>query len=91
MLVLVVYDIADDKRRLNLANFLEGYGRRVQESVFECFMSLDEMRKLHKRVQKKVDLSVDNVRFYWISAEAVERVLTIGSPVPTEPPGFYIL
>jgi CRISPR-associated protein Cas2 len=35
MLVVVVYDIADDKRRLKLANFLEGYGRRVQESAFE--------------------------------------------------------
>jgi CRISPR-associated protein Cas2 len=38
MLVLVVYDIADDRRRLKLANFLEGHGRRVQESVFECFI-----------------------------------------------------
>ncbi|MGP1372035.1 MAG: CRISPR-associated endonuclease Cas2, partial [Almyronema sp.] len=39
MLVLVVYDIPDDKRRTKLATFLEGYGRRVQYSVFECFMS----------------------------------------------------
>jgi CRISPR-associated protein Cas2 len=91
MLVLVVYDIADDKRRLKLSNFLEGYGRRVQESVFECFMTLDEMRKLHSRVLKKVEPSLDNVRFYWISSEAMERVLTIGSALPAEPPGFYIL
>jgi CRISPR-associated protein Cas2 len=91
MLVLVVYDIADDKRRLKLSNFLEGYGRRVQESVFECFMTLDEMRKLHGRVLKKVEPSLDNVRFYWIAPEAVGRVLTIGSAVPVEPPGFYIL
>jgi CRISPR-associated protein Cas2 len=91
MLVLVVYDIADDKRRLKLSNFLEGYGRRVQESVFECFMTLDEMRKLHNRVTKKVEPSLDNVRFYWISPEAVGRVMTIGSALPVEPPGFYIL
>ncbi|MFE4108590.1 CRISPR-associated endonuclease Cas2, partial [Almyronema epifaneia] len=44
MLVLVVYDIPDDKRRTKLATFLEGYGRRVQYSVFECFMSLEKMK-----------------------------------------------
>lgn len=51
MLVLVVYDIADDRRRTGLSDFLEGYGRRVQESVFECFLSLNEMQKLHHKDQ----------------------------------------
>ena len=44
MLVLVVYDIADDRRRGKLSDFLEGYGRRVQESVFECFIGLAQMQ-----------------------------------------------
>jgi len=39
MLVLVTYDISDNKRRTKLATFLEGYGRRVQKSVFECFLT----------------------------------------------------
>jgi CRISPR-associated protein Cas2 len=91
MLVLIVYDIADDKRRLKLATFLEGYGRRVQESVFECFLSLDEMKKLHGRVLKRVKPEVDNVRFYWVPVDAVARTLTIGSKVPEPPPDFYIL
>ena len=82
MLVLVVYDIPDDKRRLKLSNVLEGYGRRVQYSVFECFISLDEMRKLHRKVKKQVKPAEDNVRFYWLSQEAASRVLTIGSPPP---------
>ncbi|HHP7244558.1 MAG TPA: CRISPR-associated endonuclease Cas2, partial [Elainellaceae cyanobacterium] len=38
MLVLVVYDIANNRRRQKLSKLLEGYGRRVQESVFECFL-----------------------------------------------------
>ena len=49
MLVLIVYDIPDNKRRTKLSKFLEGYGRRVQKSVFECFISLDEMRKLYEK------------------------------------------
>ena len=49
MLVLVTYDIPDNKRRQKLADFLERYGRRVQKSVFECFIGLGEMSKLHGR------------------------------------------
>lgn len=91
MLVVVVYDIPDDNRRLKLSNFLEGYGRRMQYSVFECFLSLGEMRQLHQKVKRWVKPPEDNVRFYWISEEAVSRVLTIGSPPPESPPSIYIV
>jgi CRISPR-associated protein Cas2 len=91
MLVLVVYDVPDDKRRLHLANFLEGYGRRVQESVFECFLDLEEMQLLYEKAQKQVKLSEDNIRFYWIPADALARTLTIGSEPPQAPPKCYII
>ncbi|NJM99540.1 MAG: CRISPR-associated endonuclease Cas2 [Phormidesmis sp. RL_2_1] len=91
MLVVVVYDVPDDKRRTKLATFLEGYGRRVQYSVFECFLSLAEMRKLHQQVAKRVKAAEDNVRFYWISEEALTQVLTIGSEPPDEPPDTYVV
>ncbi len=91
MLVLVVYDIPNDKRRNKLATFLEGYGRRVQYSVFECFLDLAEMRKLHQQVAKRVAESEDNVRFYWITTDALSQVLTIGSDGPKPPPDTYIV
>ncbi|NJL02200.1 MAG: CRISPR-associated endonuclease Cas2 [Spirulinaceae cyanobacterium SM2_1_0] len=91
MLVLVIYDIPDDRRRTKLATFLEGYGRRVQYSAFECFLSLDEMRQLYAALAKRVNLEEDNVRLYWLSREAVARVLTLGSPPPEPPPTHYII
>jgi CRISPR-associated protein Cas2 len=91
MLVVVVYDIPDDKRRLKLSNFLEGYGRRVQKSVFECFISLAEMKKLHDQIQRRVKPAEDNVRLYWIAADALPRTLTIGSTPPEPPPPAYIV
>ncbi|GAA6622115.1 CRISPR-associated endonuclease Cas2 [Scytonema sp. NUACC26] len=91
MLVLVVYDIPNDKRRTKLSNFLEGYGRRVQFSVFECFLSLEEMRELYEKVKKLVKPVEDNVRFYWISQEAVSRVLTLGGERPEPPPKYYVI
>ena len=36
MLYLITYDIADDRRREDVATLLSGYGPRVQLSVFEC-------------------------------------------------------
>ena len=91
MLLLVVYDIADDKRRVKLANFLEGHGRRVQESVFECFLSLPEVKKLFEQVKRRVKAQEDNVRFYWIPSDALPKTLTIGSPLPGKPPSAYII
>lgn len=83
-------NIPDDKCRLRLANFLEGYGRRVQYSVFECFMDMEEMQELHKKVEKLINPVEDNVRFYWLTPEAVKNSLTLGSPPPQEPPNLYI-
>ncbi|MGI0493507.1 CRISPR-associated endonuclease Cas2 [Alkalinema pantanalense CENA528] len=74
-----------------MAKFLEGYGRRVQYSVFECFLSLDEMRLLYDKVRWRVKEGEDNVRFYWIPKDAVARTLTLGSPPPEEPPKVYII
>ena len=91
MLTLVVYDIADNRRRTKLAQLLEGYGRRVQESVFECFLSLEEMQKLHHKVHGRVNLKEDNVRFYWIPPKALTKSLAIGSDPPEPPPQVYFL
>ncbi|NJK40061.1 MAG: CRISPR-associated endonuclease Cas2 [Oscillatoriales cyanobacterium RM2_1_1] len=90
-MVIIAYDIPNDKRRTKLAKFLEGYGRRVQYSVFECFISLDEMRILNEKVKKLVKEKEDNVRFYWITNDSLPLVLTIGSQQPESPPQFYVL
>jgi CRISPR-associated protein Cas2 len=91
MLVLVTYDVVDNKRRTKLATYLEGYGRRVQKSVFECFMGLSEMQKLQAQLLRRVQLPEDDVRMYWINADAMPRTLTLGSAPPEEPPKAYII
>lgn len=91
MLVLVIYDIPDNRRRTKLATFLEGYGRQVQKSAFECFLDLYEMKKLHQAVQRRVKPEEDDVRFYWIAADAMPRTLTICSDAPQPPPDVYIV
>ncbi len=43
---LVCYDIRDEKRLRKVANLLEGYGERVQYSVFRCRMTQREEERL---------------------------------------------
>lgn len=91
MLVLVVYDSPDDRRRTKLATFLEGYGRRVQKSVFECYLTLVEMAALHQQLERRVVPDEDDVRLYWVPVDAVPRTLTIGSLPPGPPPESYVI
>jgi CRISPR-associated protein Cas2 len=43
---LVSYDVRDPKRLRKCAKIMEGYGQRVQYSVFRCWMSKREMERL---------------------------------------------
>ncbi|MEH2371820.1 CRISPR-associated endonuclease Cas2 [Nostoc sp.] len=91
-LYVVVYDIPCDKRRKKVSDLLEGYGQRVQYSVFECRLSADKYKELRRRLQKIVKLAEDNLRFYPLSRHTLEQVECwgVGPPV-TEFPGSLII
>jgi len=85
-LYVVTYDIANDNRRVKVANILKSYGERVQLSVFECWLSGSEFGRLKDKVRQQIELSVDSVRFYRPKGE----VFVLGAgPVPQEPE-FYL-
>lgn len=44
---LVSYDVRDAKRLRRVAKKLEGYGGRVQYSVFRCRLDRETLEKLH--------------------------------------------
>lgn len=56
VLYVVTYDIPSDKRRQKVAKLLEGYGRRVQYSVFECLLSEVKYEELQKRLWPELRL-----------------------------------
>jgi CRISPR-associated protein Cas2 len=88
---VVAYDIPDDKRRKKVADLLEGYGKRVQYSVFECLLSSDKYDELRKRLKKTVKLSEDSVRFYPLSRHTLGQVETWGGQPVTTLPGSTII
>ena len=91
-LYVVTYDIPCDKRRKKVSDLLEGYGKRVQYSVFECLLEQGKYKELCQRLKKRVKLAEDSIRFYPLSRHTLGQVETwgVGPPV-TELPGSVII
>jgi len=87
--VLVSYDIADDRRRLKIMKTLEGFGTRVQYSVFECRLKIGELKELRTRLHR-LSARTDNIRFYFISEDDISRILIIGNGQVTPDSVFYL-
>ena len=69
MLVLITYDVntetaAGKKRLRKVAKQCENYGRRVQNSVFECVLDAAEFRKVKQILIDLIDPEKDSLRFY---------------------------
>lgn len=84
MFIVVAYDVADDRRRTRVMKLLEGYGRHVQESVFECDVEPKAYRQLVARLLRMVNLREDNVRLYHLCPMDVRRVEAYGLGLPVE-------
>ena len=75
---VISYDIPCNKRRKKVSDLLEGYGQRVQFSVFECVLKDEKYAELRFRLKDKVEIKEDSVRFYPISGHNIEKVETWG-------------
>ncbi|MEW5941739.1 MAG: CRISPR-associated endonuclease Cas2 [Chloroflexota bacterium] len=75
--LVVSYDITSTPRRTKVMKTLEGFGARVQYSVFECRLKPHEIDDLRKRLKKLITRE-DSVRFYFLGAEDVKRIERLG-------------
>lgn len=98
MLVLVTYDLSDDKTRRRMATLLSGYGTRVQRSVFECRLSKKERGDLEDRLATCLDdapdtdaLGAQSVRLYGLCARCRPKVRLLGrEDSSTDPPPCFV-
>ena len=91
MLIVVSYDVPDDRRRTKLAHALEDFGVRVQYSVFECLLTTDQLQALRARVTKLMDAGEDSVRIYRLCEECRGKAEIYGTGRKTEDPEVYVL
>lgn len=90
-LYVVTYDTPCDKRRKKIADLLEGYGKRVQYSVFECVLDKDKFEELKLRLRKKIKPEEDSVRFYPLTSYVLAQVEIWGGPPLTAPPHSIVV
>lgn len=62
--VLMIYDICDDKRRTKMVKCLESFGTRVQKSAFEGMLTKKLYDKMMKKAHKLIDPKEDSFRVY---------------------------
>ena len=83
MLVLITYDVntetASGKKRLRkVAKQCENYGRRVQNSVFECILDQAQSIMLKQILSDIIDENVDSLRFYYLGNKYQTKVEHVG-------------
>ncbi|MBX3055840.1 MAG: CRISPR-associated endonuclease Cas2 [Anaerolineae bacterium] len=79
MRVVISYDISDDKRRRKVATIMEGYGYRVQFSVFECDLTPQQLRKMKQELRRYVKpKEMESIRFYPLPLDAVDKIEVMG-------------
>ncbi len=91
MFVLVAYDISDDRRRTRVMKLLQGYGQRVQYSVFECDLTPQQYAALRRELRSRLHDRADSVRYYTLCRACVATVEAANSPAVATSPSLYVV
>ena len=84
MLVLITYDVntsteAGKVRLRKVAKECVSYGKRVQNSVFECILDAATSRMVKHRLEGIIDPEVDSLRFYYLGNNYKNKVEHVGA------------
>lgn len=81
---IIAYDSPCDRRRRKVAKLLEGYGARVQWSVFECRLRAEEVMALETRLSYLIRPDEDSVRLWPVPERSCARILHLGRPAAAQ-------
>ena len=91
MLYVLVYDVANDRRRARLHEALKDYGSPVQRSVFELDVTPGQADAMMRRVAKLIDEAEDTVRLYRLCAACLPETRILGEGSVSLDPDFYVI
>ena len=77
-IVLVIYDITDDRRRTRMVKCWERYGIRVQKSAFEAFLTEKKYERMMELTSGLIDPATDSLRVYLLANHTSVRSWGIG-------------
>ena len=90
MFVIVTYDVnmssvSGIKRLRNVARSCMNYGKRVQNSVFECSLDAAQLRLLQAELTALIAPETDSLRFYVLGNNYRSKVQHIGAHPTYQP------
>ena len=93
MYVLVTYDVETASpqgtcRLRRVAKICVKYGKRVQNSVFECSLDPAQFETMKSELMKAADLTRDSLRFYNLGKNWKRKVEHVGAKEAYDPEGF---
>jgi len=81
-MVVIAYDIKDEKRLKKVAKYFEEKGVRAQRSVFEIDESVKKAKKIFCGVKELIDINEDKVFFFVVknkedikASTTIERII----------------
>lgn len=78
MWVVVIYDIRNSRRLSRVAKVMEGYGKRVQRSVFECQLELSHLKRLQREIENIINKDEDSVKYFRLCGKCFEKSFVLG-------------
>jgi CRISPR-associated protein Cas2 len=79
---LVIYDIAHPRRLQRVARVMEGFGQRIQKSVFECELDMAELQALQVRVLQCIHTGEDAVQYLRLCQRDTRQIHHDGQVTP---------
>lgn len=90
-MVVVCFDVSDNRRLYRVARELGNFGVRVQKSIFECHLNKKQLADLQQRLANCIDENQDHVRYYFLCAKDVKNISIDGPGRVTFDPDFTML
>ncbi len=93
---LVTYDVdtttTEGKHRLRrVAKLCEGYGIRVQKSVFEIVINDAQLVRFEHELRQVIDAKKDSIRMYRVPNQSLAQVRHLGIARPANQHGDHIV
>lgn len=95
-MVLVTYDVSTTseggkKRLRRVAKKCINYGKRVQNSVFECMVDPAQFAQLRHSLEQIIDMERDSLRYYFLGDNWKNRVEHVGIKTSFDPEGPMVV
>lgn len=90
-LYIICFDVADDSRLRAVSKTLEDFGKRVQWSVFECYLDEKDHFTLQEKLAALIDHDDDHIRYYTICPRDKNGMLLDGKNQPSTNNSYHLV